>query len=68
MSYDWISSILDKKTPLCIVLTEGELSFVEIVKDDEWSTTTNEKNMMYKVYICGKILKLDERCLGDKVR
>ena len=56
------------KTPLGIILTEGELSFMKVVKDDEWMTSTNEKNMMYKVYIYGKIMALDERCIGDKVR
>ena len=68
MSREWIGEVLNKQLPIGIVLTEGILSFNEIIYDNEWSTTTNEKNIMYKVYICGKIVTLNERAIGSKIQ
>jgi hypothetical protein len=68
LSREWIGKVLNKQLPTGIVLTVGNLSFNEIDYDNEWSTTTNEKNIMYKVYICGKIVTINERAIGSKIQ
>lgn len=40
---------------------------MKIVYDDEWVSTDKEQKIMYKVYVKGKIIKLDERSLGSKL-
>ena len=37
---------------------------MKIVYDDEWISTDREQKIMYKVYIQGKIVLLDELELG----
>ena len=67
VSHDWIGNILDMKFPIGIILTKGREEYDQVIYDNEWSTTTSKKNIMYKVYICGKIIKINERAIGDKV-
>ena len=40
---------------------------MQVVYDDEWVSTDKEQKIMYKVYILGKIILLDERCFGGKI-
>ena len=40
---------------------------MEIIYDSEWVTTDREQKIMYKVYVLGKIVLLNERCFGDKL-
>jgi len=40
---------------------------MQVIYDSEWISTDKEQKIMYKVYVLGKILKLDERCFGDKL-
>jgi len=50
-----------------MILSESEYSYLEIVNDDEWSTTNNKQIKMYKTYVLGKIVKLDERCFRSEI-
>lgn len=55
------------KSPLIgLVLSEPKESFINDVYDDEWIMRDNQKKIMYKVYVCGRIIKLNERCIGVK--
>jgi len=67
VSHDWIGRALDCPLLFGLVLTEGEKSFMSVVYDDEWVSTDKEQKIMYKVYVQGKILLLDERCFGSKL-
>ena len=67
VSHDWIGRALDRPLLIGLVLNEGEKSFMKIVYDDEWVSTDKEQKIMYKVYLLGKIVLLDERCFGDKL-
>ena len=40
---------------------------MQIVHDDEWMMTDKEEKIMYKVYILGNIVELDQRCFGEKL-
>ena len=40
---------------------------MKVIYDDEWMMTDREEKIMYKVYVQGKIVMLDERCFGDKL-
>jgi len=40
---------------------------MKVVYDDEWVSTDKEQKIMYKVYVLGKIIKLDERSFGSKL-
>ena len=40
---------------------------MKVVYNNEWMMTDREEKIMYKVYIQGKIVMLDERCFGDKL-
>lgn len=65
--HEWIGRALDCPFLFGLVLSEGEKSFMRVVYDDEWVSTDKQEKIMYKVYIQGKILLLDERCFGDKL-
>ena len=67
VSHEWIGRALDCPFLFGLVLSEGEKSFMKIVYDDEWVSTDKEQKIMYKVYVQGKIIKLDERSLGSKL-
>ena len=67
VSHEWIGRALDRPLLICLVLGEGEKSFMKVVYDDEWVSTDKEQKIMYKVYVQGKILLLDERCFGSKL-
>ena len=67
VSHDWIGRALDRPLLFGLVLGRGEKSFMKVVYDDEWMTTDKEQKVMYKVYILGKIVKLDERSFGEKL-
>lgn len=67
VSHEWIGRALDCSFLFGLVLSEGEKSFMKIVYDDEWVSTDKEQKIMYKVYVKGKIIKLDERSLGSKL-
>ena len=67
VSHEWIGRALDRPFLFGLIISEGERSFMEIICDDEWMTTDKEQKIMYKVYVLGKIIKLDERSFGDKL-
>ena len=67
MSHDWIGRALDCPFLFGLILNEGETSFMKVVYDDEWVSTDKEQKIMYKVYVRGKIIKLDERSFGSKL-
>ena len=67
VSHDWIGHALDKQCLLGLIVGEKEKSFMEVIYDNEWVSTDKEEKIMYKVYVLGKIIKLDERCLGGKI-
>ena len=67
VSHEWIKRALGRPLLFGLVLSEGEKSFMKIVHDDEWMMTDREEKIMYKVYVQGKIVLLDERCFGDKL-
>ena len=67
VSHDWIGRALDRPLLIGLVIAEGEKSFMKIIYDDEWMSTDKEEKIMYKVYIMGKIVQLDERCFGVKL-
>ena len=67
VSHEWIGRALDRPFLFGMIISEGEKSFMKIVYDDEWVTTDREEKIMYKVYVQGKIVMLDERCFGDKL-
>ena len=67
VSHDWIGRALDRPFLFGLVVSEGEKSFIKVVYDDEWISTDKQEKIMYKVYIQGKIVLLDERCFGDKL-
>ena len=67
VSHEWIGRALDRPLLICLVLGEGEKSFIKVIHDNEWMMTDRKEKIMYKVYIMGKIIKLDERCFGAKV-
>ena len=67
VSHEWIGRALDCPFLFGLVLSEGEKSFMKVVYDDEWISTDKEQKIMYKVYILGKIIKLDERGFGGKI-
>ena len=67
VSHDWIGRALDCPLLFGLVLTEGKKSFMSVIYDDEWVSTDKEQKIMYKVYVQGKMLLLDERCFGSKL-
>ncbi len=67
VSHEWIGAALDRNLLFGIVLSEGNISFVKIMYDDEWMMTDKTQKIMYKVYVQGKIILLDERCFGGKL-
>ena len=67
VSHEWIGHALDCSLLIGIVLSKGEKSFIKVMYDDEWMMTDKKAKIMYKVYVLGKILLLDERCFGDKL-
>lgn len=67
VSHEWIGRALDRSFLFGLVLAEGEKSFVKVMYDDEWMMTDKKERIMYKVYVLGKIVLLDERCFGDKL-
>jgi len=68
MPYSWIESILDKPMPLCLILSDPALSNFQVVCDSEWIMEDKKEKIMYKVYICGKVIKLDERSIGERLQ
>jgi len=67
VSHEWIGRALDRPLLFGLILAEGEKSYMQVIYDSEWISTDKEQKIMYKVYVLGKILKLDERCFGDKL-
>ena len=67
LSHDWIGRALDRPLLFGLILEEGEKSFMKVVYDDEWVSTDKEQKIMYKVYVQGKVIKLDERSFGSKL-
>ena len=67
ISHEWIGRALDCSFLFGLVVSEGEKSFIKVMYDDEWMMTDREKKVMYKVYVRGKIVLLDERCFGEKL-
>jgi len=67
VSHEWIGRALNRPFLFGLILNEGEKSFMKVVYDDEWVSTDKEQKIMYKVYLMGKIIKLDERCFGSKL-
>ena len=67
VSHDWIGRALDRPFLFGLILNKGETSFMKVVYDDEWVSTDKEQKIMYKVYVLGKIIKLDERSFGSKL-
>ena len=65
--HDWIGRALDSPFLFGLIITGGEKSFIKVVYDDEWVMTDREEKIMYKVYVLGKIVLLDERCFGGKL-
>ena len=63
----WIERALDCSFLFGLVISEGERSFIKVMYDDEWMMTDQKEKIMYKVYVQGKIVLLDERCFGDKI-
>jgi hypothetical protein len=67
VSHEWVGRALDCPFLFGLILNSGEKSFMEIIYDSEWVTTDREQKIMYKVYVLGKIVLLNERCFGDKL-
>ena len=67
ISHDWIERALNRPFLFGLIVSEGEKSFMKVIYDDEWVSTDKEQKVMYKVYIMGKIIQLDERCFGVKL-
>jgi len=67
VSHEWIGRALDRPFLFGLIINEGERSFMEIDYDDEWISTDKEQKIMYKVYVLGKIVQLDERSFGGKL-
>lgn len=67
VSHEWIGRALDRPFLFGLIVSKGEKSFVKVVYDDEWISTDKQEKIMYKVYVLGKIIMLDERCFGDKL-
>ena len=67
MPHDWIGRALDSSFLFGLVVSEGNKSFMKVIYDDEWMMTDKEEKIMYKVYVQGKIVLLDERCFGEKL-
>ena len=67
VSHEWIGRALDRPLLFGLILLEGEKSFIKVIHDDEWMMTDREEKIMYKTYVLGKIVLLDERCFGDKL-
>ena len=67
VSHEWIGRALDRPFLFGLILAEGEKSFIKVMYDDEWMMTDKKEIIMYKVYIQGKIVLLNERCFGDKL-
>lgn len=71
MPHDWIGDVLSYSMIIGLILSSSENSVLfagEIIYDDEWSSVGKEKEKrMYKTYVLGKIIKLDERCFGSKI-
>ena len=67
MSHEWVGRALDCPFLFGLILNNGEKSFMQIIYDSEWVSTDREQKVMYKVYILGKIVLLNERCFGDKL-
>jgi hypothetical protein len=67
VSHEWIGRALDRPFLFGLIINEGEKSFMEIDYDDEWISTDKEQKIMYKVYVLGKIVQLDERSFGGKL-
>lgn len=65
---NWLKSALDSDILVGIVLKEGQLSFDKVTNNDEWTMFANRKNMVYKVYIRGKIIEISERSIGVKIQ
>ena len=62
-----LSKVNFSKFCLALIVSEPEKSFMQVVYDDEWMMTDREEKIMYKVYILGKIVELDQRCFGEKL-
>jgi hypothetical protein len=67
VSHEWVGRALDCPFLFGLILNNGEKSFMQIIYDSEWVSTDREQKVMYKVYILGKIVLLNERCFGDKL-
>lgn len=67
VSHEWIGRALDRPLLIGLVIDEGEKSFMKVIYDNEWMSTDKEEKIMYKVYVMGKIVQLDERCFGVKL-
>jgi hypothetical protein len=67
VSHEWIGKALDCSLLFGLILSEGEKSFMQVVYDDEWVSTDKSQKIMYKVYVLGKIIKLDERSFGSRL-
>ena len=67
VNHEWIGRALDCPFLFGLILSEGEKSFMKVIYDDEWMTTDKEQKIMYKVYVQGKLVLLDERCFGSKL-
>jgi len=67
VSHEWIGRALDCSFLFGLIIDNGEKSFISVGYDDEWVSTAEEQKIMYKVYVLGKIIKLDERCFRSKI-
>ena len=67
VSHEWIGRALDRPFLFGLILCNGEKSFISVGYDDEWVSTNKTQKIMYKVYVLGKIVQLDERCFGSKI-
>ena len=67
VSHEWVGRALDRPFHFGLIISEGEKSFIKVMYDDEWMMTDKEQKVMYKTYIQGKIVLLDERCFGSKL-
>ena len=63
----WIGTALDMHFIIGMILDEPEPSFTSITYNNDQVTDDRVKKMMYKTYVLGRIVKLDERCFRSKI-
>ena len=67
MEHEWIGIALDCSFLFGMIIKNCGWSSMGKIYNDEWCSESKEKKIMYKVYILGKIVKLDERCFRSKL-